>query len=306
MALAATHHEGLAAGHAFADLQSFLDLYYANTAVLQTEEDFADLTSAYLARARAGGVRHAEVFFDPQAHTSRGVPLEVALGGVAAALATSETRHGVTSGLIVTFLRDRPSEEAMTVLEGVLASGHDILGVGLDSAEVGHPPLPFAPVFDRARAAGLHCVAHAGEEGPPSHVWDALDGLGATRIDHGIRSLEDGRLVQRLVDDQIPLTVCPLSNVRLRVVADMVDHPIMGMLERGLLVTVNSDDPSYFGGYVEDNYAALIAAFQLSAGPVARLAANGVTAAFIDATRRAALHAEIDAWAQAQQRHPAS
>jgi adenosine deaminase len=277
--------DDLASRYDFNDLQSFLDLYYANLATLQTAEDFADMTSNYLARAAGAGVRHAEVFLDPQAHTSRGVPLEVVLEGVGSVLDASQRRFGVSTGLIVSILRDHSAESAMSTLDAVLASGADVLGIGLDSAEVGHPPSKFIDVFAKARAAGLHTVAHAGEEGPPSYVWEALDLLKVERIDHGIRSLEDDELVRRLADEQIPLTVCPLSNVRLRVVPDISQHPLPAMLERGLLVTVNSDDPAYFGGYVDDNYKAL----GLPAETLRTLAANSIQASFLSDAQKSAL-----------------
>jgi adenosine deaminase len=280
----------------FADLQSFLHLYYDNMAVLRTAVDFADMTRAYLRRAEQAGVRHAEVFVDPQAHTARSVPLAEVLEGVTSALATSERDFGLTSGLILTFLRDRPVVHAMETLEEVLRLGSPILGIGLDSAEVGNPPGRFAGVFARARAEGLVCVAHAGEEGPPSYISEALDTLRVARIDHGIRCLEDDRLVDRLVRDAIPLTVCPLSNVELKVVSSMAEHPIPAMMERGLVVTVNSDDPAYFGGYIDDNYAALVEHHGLEEMQIARLARNSVAASFLLAPAKDRLVAEIAAW----------
>jgi adenosine deaminase len=283
----------LAARYDFDDLQSFLDLYYANMVTLQTAEDFADMTEAYLARAAVAGVCRAEVFLDPQAHIVRGVPLEAVLEGVSSALATSERRHGVSTGLIVAILRDHSSESAMNALNAVLASGADIIGVGLDSAEVGHPPSKFVEVFAKARAEGLHAVAHAGEEGPPDYIWQALDLLKVERIDHGLRCLEDDDLVRRLVHEQVPLTVCPLSNVRLRVVPELSQHPLPTMLERDLLVTVNSDDPAYFGGYVDDNYAAIQADLALPYETLCALAANSIRASFFDDARKSALLAQI-------------
>ena len=288
--------EALRDRYQFNDLQSFLDLYYENLSVLRSEQDFAALTHAYLRRAQAAGVLHAEIFFDPQAHLIRGIPLDAALNGVAGALADSHSAYGMSSGLIVTFLRDRPVAEAQDVLEQVLASDATVLGIGLDSAEVGYPPRIFAEVFDRARAAGLQLVAHAGEEGPPEYIWEALDILGVSRIDHGIRCLEDPALVDRLVADQIPLTVCPLSNVRLRTVNTLADHPLVDMLQRGLLVTVNSDDPAYFGGYVDDNYAQIAQTFHLHPSTLAQLARNGVQASFLENERKTEILAEIDGW----------
>jgi adenosine deaminase len=285
--------DDLAARYHFDDLQSFLDLYYANMPTLRTAEDFADMTEAYLARAAIAGVRHAEVFLDPQAHTSRGIPLEAVLEGVASALGTSERRHGISTGLILAILRDHSAESALSTLDAVLASGADILGIGLDSAEIGHPPSKFVEVFAKARANGLRAVAHAGEEGPPGYIWEALDLLHAERIDHGVRCLEDDALVHRLAAEQIPLTVCPLSNVRLRVVPDLSQHPLPAMLERGLLVTVNSDDPAYFGGYVDDNYAGIRTALSLPPETLRTLAANSIRASFLDDARKSALLTEL-------------
>ncbi|RDI36011.1 adenosine deaminase [Rhodococcus sp. AG1013] len=273
----------------FTDLQSFLDLYYANMAVLRTAEDFADLTRDYLRRAAAAGVRHAEIFFDPQAHVSRGVPLQVVLDGILDALAASEREFGVSSGLIAAFLRDQPVHDAEEVLAEILRLQAPIIGVGLDSAEVGYPPTLFEDVFAHARAEGLHVVAHAGEEGPPEYIWQALDLLGAERIDHGVRCLEDQVLVQRLVDEEIPLTVCPLSNVRLRVVDTIAEHPLRTMLRAGLRVTVNSDDPAYFGGDVGENFAQLRAGIGLTDDEVETLARNSIEASFASPARKAEL-----------------
>ncbi|KAA0093255.1 adenosine deaminase [Mycolicibacterium sp. P1-18] len=285
----------LSAQYDFSDLQSFLNLYYSNMATLQTAADFAEMTDAYLARAARAGVRHAEVFLDPQAHLSRGIALEEVMDGVSTALASSMATHGVSSGLIVAMLRDHSAESAMEVLEAVVALGTPIVGIGLDSAEVGHPPSKFVDVFARARAEGLHLVAHAGEEGPPSYVWEALDLLGVERVDHGIRCLEDEALVERLVTERTPLTVCPLSNVRLRVVDEIGDHPLSTMLQRGLNVSVNSDDPAYFGGYLDDNVTAVRDALGLDQAALTTLARNSVTASFADDTRKAELLAEIGA-----------
>ena len=287
--------EELSAQYDFADLQSFLNLYYANMATLQTATDFAEMTDAYLARAARAGVRHAEVFLDPQAHLSRGIALEEVMDGVSTALESSLATHGVSSGLIIAMLRDHSAQSAMDVLDAVVALGKPILGIGLDSAEVGHPPSKFVDVFARARAEGLHLVAHAGEEGPPAYIWEALDLLGVERVDHGIRCLEDDALVQRLVTEQMPLTVCPLSNVRLRVVDDIADHPLPAMLRRGLNVSVNSDDPAYFGGYLDDNVTAVRDALGLDEAALTTLARNSVTASFADDTRKAELLAEIGA-----------
>jgi len=285
----------LSAQYDFADLQSFLNLYYANMATLQTAADFAEMTDAYLARAARAGVRHAEVFLDPQAHLSRGIALEEVMDGVSTALESSLATHGVSSGLIIAMLRDHSAQSAMEVLDAVVALGKPFLGIGLDSAEVGHPPSKFVDVFARARAEGLHLVAHAGEEGPPAYIWEALDLLGVERVDHGIRCLEDDALVERLVTEQTPLTVCPLSNVRLRVVDDIADHPLPVMLQRGLNVSVNSDDPAYFGGYLDDNVTAVRDALGLDEAALTTLARNSVTASFADDTRKAELLAEIGA-----------
>lgn len=290
----------LRAQYEFDDLQSFLNLYYRNLDVLRERVDFGDLTRAYLERARTAGVRHAEIFFDPQAHTSRGIPLLTALGGVRDALDASEADWGISTKLIVTFLRDRPAAEALAMLGEILASDFRIDGIGLDSAEVGYPPELFTEVFELARANGLHLVAHAGEEGPPAYVWQALDLLGVERVDHGIRSLEDEALLDRLVRERIPLTVCPFSNVRLRVIDTLADHPIVRMLDRGLLACINSDDPAYFGGYIDDNLAALDREFGLGPDRLALLARNGIEASFLDAAGKAALGAEVDAWRAAQ------
>ncbi|MDI9931947.1 adenosine deaminase [Rhodococcus sp. IEGM 1354] len=270
----------LQAKYEFSDLQSFLDLYYANMAVLRTAEDFADLARAYFRRTVQAGVTHAEIFFDPQAHTERGVPLRAVVEGLADACATSEREFGVTSGLIASILRDKPVLHANQLLDDLLAMNAPIIGLGLDSAEVGYPPSLFVDVFAKARAEGLHVVAHAGEEGPPDYIWQALDLLKVERIDHGVRCLEDEALVNRLVEEQIPLTVCPLSNVRLKVIDDVAQLPLRQMLERGLSVSINSDDPAYFGGYVDDNFTALETGMGLTADERKQLAENSVRASF--------------------------
>jgi adenosine deaminase len=273
--------ESLRRAYSFRDLQSFLDLYYELTEVLQQPQDFTDLADAYLARAAAQGVRHAEVFVDPQAHTGRGVPLEVVMDGLAEAFRTAEERHGVSARLIVCFLRDRDPEEAEALVP-LLRPWHGlVIGVGLDSAEVGFPPELFARAYARAADDGLHRVAHAGEEGPPAYVWSALDSLGVERVDHGIRSGEDPSLVARLREEQIALTVCPLSNVALRAVPDLAAHPLRRMLDAGLRATVNSDDPAYFGGYLHDNTAAVSEALGLGAAERRLLAENSFRASFL-------------------------
>jgi len=282
----------------FGNLQSFLDVYYRACSVLIHERDFYELTIAYLNRARAQGVRHVEVFFDPQTHTARGVQFDTVVGGIGRAL-TEARRQGITSHLIMCFLRDLPVDDAMATLEQSLAHRDVIFGVGLDSAEVGNPPRKFRDVFERAINAAFRAVAHAGEEGPPDYIWQALDVLGAERIDHGVRCLEDRSLVQRLEADRIPLTVCPFSNVKLRVVGTLEQHPLADMLEHGLRVTVNSDDPAYFGGYVGENLAGVAKALQLDDGALVQLARNSFEAAFLDDAARAGYLAELDAYSGA-------
>jgi adenosine deaminase len=267
--------------YAFGDLQSFLDLYYELMGVLQRPEDFAALAEAYLTRAAAQGVRHAEVFVDPQAHLARGVPLEAVMEGLGEAFGAAEQRHGITARLIACFLRDRDPAEAEALLPRLLPYRGLVIGVGLDSAEVGRPPELFERVFARAADEGLHRVAHAGEEGPPEYVRAALDRLGVERIDHGIRCLEDDGLVARLRDEQVPLTVCPLSNVALCCVDRLPEHPLRRMLDAGLLVTVNSDDPAYFGGYLHDNVAAAARALDLTGQHLRRLAEASFRASFL-------------------------
>jgi adenosine deaminase len=289
--------EDVRRAYVFSDLQSFLDIYYAGCRVLLVERDFYDLTWAYLARAAAQGVRHAEIFFDPQTHTDRGVPFETVVTGIHRALEDGRARLNITSGLILCFLRHLSAEAAMRTLAEALPYRDWILAVGLDSSEVGHPPAKFKNVYDRARESGLMAVAHAGEEGPPAYVWEALDVLKVRRIDHGVRSIEDERLVGRLVDEQVPLTVCPLSNVKLRVFPDLRSHNLKQLLDRGLLVTVNSDDPAYFGGYVGENFRASAAALDLSREQLLRLARNSFVASFLsDESKRGYLE-ELDRFA---------
>lgn len=272
--------QALALAYNFADLQSFLNLYYECMAVLLHPADFADLANAYLERAARDGVRHVEMFFDPQAHTSRGVALDDVVAGLRSAVLEAPARHGVSAALIACFVRDRPVNEAMRTLEGL--SGHlDVIqAVGLDSAEVGNPPGAFREVFEAAAQLGLRKVAHAGEEGPPEYVWEALDVLGVERIDHGIRAVEDVALLRRLAADLVPLTVCPLSNVRLRCVDALEHHPLPQLLDAGVLVTINSDDPAYFGGYVAENYHALQQALGLDLCTLEALARNSLVASF--------------------------
>jgi adenosine deaminase len=271
----------LRAAYDFADLQSFLDLYYAGASVLLTERDFFDMTWAYLERARADNVRHAEIFFDPQTHTVRGVPFGVALEGIHAALAEGTRKLGVSSLLIMCFLRHLSEAEAFATVEQVLPYRDRIAGVGLDSSERGHPPAKFARVFARCRDLGWRVVAHAGEEGPPAYITEALDLLKAERIDHGVRCLEDPALVARLVAEGIPLTVCPLSNVKLRVFPSLDRHNLRELLAAGLRVTINSDDPAYFGGYMNENYRAVQRALGLSRTDLRRLAKESFRASFL-------------------------
>ncbi len=289
--------EAVRRAYRFSNLQSFLDVYYRACSVLIYERDFYELTAAYLARARDQGVRHAEIFFDPQTHTARGVQLETVVGGIGRAL-TEARQRGMTSHLIMCFLRDLPVDDAMATLEQALAHRDVIFGVGLDSAEVGHPPQKFRDVFDRAISAGFRAVAHAGEEGPPEYIWQALDVLGAERIDHGVRCLEDRSLVHRLGADRIPLTVCPFSNVKLRVVDTLEQHPLAKMLEHGLCATVNSDDPAYFGGYVGENLVGVAQALRLDDDALVALARNSFEASFLDEADRARHLTELNAAAR--------
>ncbi len=285
--------EALRRAYDFRDLQSFLDLYYATMAVLRTERDFEELADAYFTRASAQGVVHAEIFFDPQAHTGRGVPFPTVIDGLWASVRRAEQRYGITAALIMCFLRDLTEASAFATLEAALPYGDRIIAVGLDSAELGNPPSTFARVFERARSEGWKTVAHAGEEGPPAYVWEALDVLKVSRVDHGVRSLEDARLVERLRRDRIPLTVCPLSNVKLRVVKTLAEHPLRRMLDAGLLATVNSDDPAYFGGYAGDNFDAVADALALPDDALKTLARNSFEASFVEPAARAALLARI-------------
>ncbi|MFH8485785.1 adenosine deaminase [Streptomyces longisporoflavus] len=278
--------EALRKAYLFDDLQSFLDLYYGLMAVLLTEEDFEELADAYLARAAEQGVRHAEIFFDPQAHMVRGVDIGTVIEGLGRALDRSEERHGISTRLIMCFLRDQSAESAMETLEAAKPYLDRIIGIGLDSAEVGHPPAKFREVYEAAAAFGLRRVAHAGEEGPPAYITEALDVLGVERIDHGLRCMEDPRLVERLVSERVPLTLCPLSNVRLRAVDVLEEHPLARMMDAGLLCTVNSDDPAYFGGYVDDTFHAVREALGLDRERLRELARNSFEASFLDGSAR--------------------
>ncbi|MDV7213367.1 adenosine deaminase [Azotobacter beijerinckii] len=273
--------DSLRKAYAFRNLQEFLDLYYQGAGVLRTEQDFYDLTWAYLQKCKAQNVVHTEPFFDPQTHTERGIPFEVALGGIARALEDGRRQLGISSGLILSFLRHLSEEEAFRTLEQALPFRDAFFAVGLDSSEVGHPPRKFQRVFERARGEGLLAVAHAGEEGPPEYIWEALDLLKVKRIDHGVRAAEDPKLLERLIDEQIPLTVCPLSNVKLCVFQDMAEHNILSLLEMGVKVTVNSDDPAYFGGYVTENFAALQESLGMTCEQAERLAQNSLDARLV-------------------------
>jgi adenine deaminase len=284
------------AAYAFGNLQDFLDIYYAGADVLRTSQDFRDLAAAYFARAAADGVIHAEIMFDPQTHTARGIPFAFVIEGLLAAMAEARAKHGLTSVLIMSFLRHLSEEDAFRTLAEAEPWLDQIEAVGLDSSELGHPPEKFARVFAAARAKGLKLVAHAGEEGPPDYVWQALDVLHVDRIDHGNRALEDAALVQRLADEAVTLTVCPLSNLKLCVVDDLALHPLDRMLAAGLKATVNSDDPAYFGGYVADNYRAVAAARGLSREDLAALARNSFTGSFLPADAIAAHLAALDAF----------
>jgi adenosine deaminase len=275
--------EAVRKAYSFTDLQSFLDIYYEGACVLLKERDFYELAWAYLYRAAKDNVRHVEMFFDPQTHTDRGVPFETVLDGLHAACRDAEKELGISSQLILCFLRHLSADAAMKTLETALPHASRIAAVGLDSSEKGHPPVKFEAVYARARKAGLRAVAHAGEEGPPEYIRQALDVLKVERIDHGVRCLEDEELVRRLAGDGVPLTVCPLSNVKLRVFDKLEDHCLKRMLDKGLRATVNSDDPAYFGGYVGDNYRGVRKALGLSAGELAALARNGFEASFIPA-----------------------
>ncbi len=279
----------------FSDLQSFLDLYYEGMRVLLYERDFYELTYAYLEKAASQGVRHAEIFFDPQAHTDRGVAFETALTGIRRALLDGEGRLGVSSHLILCFLRHLSADEAVRTLREALPYKEWIVGVGLDSSEVGHPPDDFEAVFEEAARHGFLRVAHAGEEGPPEYIRQALDDLGVVRIDHGVRCMEDPDLVARLKEEQVPLTVCPLSNVRLRVFPSIGEHPVKRMLDEGLCVTVNSDDPAYFGGYVADNFLAIRDGLGFTREDCRRVAENSFKASFLGEGDKRRLLAELDA-----------
>jgi adenine deaminase len=286
--------DALRQAYRFRNLQDFLDIYYQGMSVLQTEQDYYDLAWAYLQRARADNVRHVEMFFDPQGHTARGVAFSTVVGGLHRAVADAGRELGVQASLIMCFLRHLDEADAEKTLDGALAFRDKIVGVGLDSSEAGNPPSKFRRVFRRAGDAGFFLTAHAGEEGPASYVWEALDVLGVARIDHGNRSLDDQALVGRLARERVALTVCPLSNLRLRVVADLTRHPLRRMMDKGLVVTVNSDDPAYFGGYVAENYVAVSEALSLGRDEIIAIVRNGIEASLMTASEKGNALAEVD------------
>ncbi len=280
----------------FSNLQDFLDIYYQGMRVLQTERDFYDLTFAYLEKCQADNVMHTEIFFDPQGHTSRGVAFETVLNGITHALNDGKEKLGISSNLIMCFLRHLSEKDALKTLNKALPFKDKIIGIGLDSSEVGHPPSKFERVFALARAEGFKIVAHAGEEGPPAYIWEALDLLKIDRIDHGNRALEDEKLTARLVKEGIALTVCPLSNLKLGVVKDLRHHPLRTMLEKGLKATVNSDDPSYFGGYINDNLKRITDALNLEKQHIVTLTRNAIEASFLDKNGKQALSKRLEDW----------
>ena len=285
--------DAVRAAYQFSDLQSFLDLYYAGCSVLRDRRDFYALAMAYFTRAHADHVVHAELFFDPQTHTARGIPLEVVFGGLRDAMDDAERRYAITSELILCFLRHLSEADALATLDAAVPFRSDFIGVGLDSGERGNPPSKFERAFARARSLGLHPVAHAGEEGPAAYIREALDLLKVERIDHGVRCDEDPALVDRLARERIPLTVCPLSNLKLCVVRDLAAHNFARLLRAGVAVTINSDDPAYFGGYIADNYRATAAALDLTAAELVTVAENAARASFLPATAKTALLGRI-------------
>ena len=278
----------------FEDLESFLDIYYQGSQVLQTEQDFYDLTWAYLQKAAKQNVRHTEIFFDPQTHTDRGIAFETVYQGIYKALQDGKDKLGISSQLILSFLRHLTQEKAFTTLEQALPYKETMVAVGLDSAEQGNPPSKFKEVFDKAQAEGFLTVAHAGEEGPPEYIWEAINLLKVSRIDHGVRSMEDPKLLDYLTDKQIPLTVCPLSNVELQVFDSMTEHNLKELLDRGICVTVNSDDPAYFGGYIGENYQAAQSALDLTEKELYQIAKNSFQASFLAVEAKLKLIAELE------------
>ncbi|MEI6599777.1 MAG: adenosine deaminase [Comamonadaceae bacterium] len=295
LAMAYPHVAALRRAYVFDDLQSFLDIYHEGTLVLRTEQDFYDMALAYLERAAADHVLHAEIFFDTQTHTGHGLSAEVVINGLHRACVAARTQFGIDSSLILCFLRHLSEREAFECLEQALPYRDKLLGVGLASSEVGHPPEKFAQVFARARQLGFRLVAHAGEEGPPAYIWSALDVLKVERIDHGVQAMQDPALIERLVKDRIALTVCPLSNLKLRVFQNLAEHNLGRMLEAGIVATVNSDDPAYFGGYINQNFCQTFAALGLTSQQAYQLARNSFEASFVDATAKAAYLERLDA-----------
>ncbi len=295
VALAHSDVASLRRAYVFDDLQSFLDIYHQGTRVLRCEQDFFDMADAYLARAAANHVLHAEIFFDTQTHSGHGLSAETVINGLHRACAAAPSRHGMSASLILCFLRHLSEREAFECLEQVLPWRDKLLGVGLASSEKGHPPEKFERVFARCRELGFHLVAHAGEEGPPAYIWSALDALKVERIDHGVQSLKDAALMQRLARDRIPLTVCPLSNLKLRVFPSLAQHNLGQMLEAGIVATVNSDDPAYFGGYINENFTQTFAALGLGSQQAYQLARNSFEASFIEPSLRANYVDQLDA-----------
>ena len=287
--------EVLRAAYAFTDLQSFLDIYYAGASVLLTEPDFYDMAWAYFLKAQADNVVHAELFFDPQTHTARQVPMATVINGLHRACVDAHTKLGISASLIMCFLRHLSEEDALQTLEQAKPHLDKIIGVGLDSSERGHPPEKFERVFAQARALGLHVVAHAGEEGPPAYIWGALDVLKAERIDHGVQAIHDPTLMKRLAQERIPLTVCPLSNQKLCVFPNLADHNLGAMLDQGLCVMLNSDDPAYFGGYLNDNFVQTFAALPLTAAHAYQLACNSYEASFVPEAQKQVWRTQLDA-----------
>jgi adenosine deaminase len=295
VALAYPSAQAVREAYVFDNLQSFLDIYHAGTLVLKTEADFYDMACAYLARAQADNVTHTELFFDTQTHTGHGLDAVMVVKGLHRACMDAPAKFGMTASLILCFLRHLSEEEAFECLEQIMPVRDKIVGIGLASSEVGHPPEKFAKVFARAKQLGFRLVAHAGEEGPPAYIWSALDVLKVERIDHGVQSMNDPDLIRRLVQDRIPLTVCPLSNLKLRVYPTLTQHAIGRMLEAGMVATINSDDPAYFGGYINENFTQTFAALQLGSQQAYQLALNSFNASFIDAAERARHIDQLDA-----------
>lgn len=298
LSLAFPNVQALKSAYVFDNLQSFLDIYHAGTQVLKTEQDFYDMTMAYLLKARQDQVVHTEIFFDTQTHTGHGLEASTVVNGIWRACETARLEWGMTSGLILCFLRHLSEEEAFECLEQVLPVRDKILGIGLASSEVGHPPSKFARVFARCRKLGFRLVAHAGEEGPAAYIWSALDDLKVERIDHGVRAIEDALLMERLARDKVALTVCPFSNVKLRVFERLQDHNLKQLLDNGLLATINSDDPAYFGGYIGQNFGETVSALGLQVQDVVRLSTNAFESSFVDARRKREMLDALDAYCE--------